>query len=93
MTAEELEALIAKKLLSKHMAELTWSEIVSVVGGSSAQQKAALVQRFANNRGRQAGEAMQKAINAKMKSDAEAEAATMMADSSLSQTELERIFG
>ena len=93
MTPEELEALIARKLFSKHMAELTWSEIVGVVGGSTQQQKDALVQRFSEGRGGQAGEAMQKAINIKMRSDAEDEAAAMMADNALSSAELLRIFG
>ena len=93
MTPEELEALIARKLFSKHMAELTWSEIVGVVGGSTQEQKNALVQRFSEGKGSQAGEAMQKAINIKMRSDAEAEAAAMMADNTLSSAELLRIFG
>ena len=93
MTPEELEALIAKKLFSKHMAELTWAEIVSVVGGSTTEQKQALVQRFSQGKGDQAGQAIQKAINIKLRSDAEAEAAAMMADNTLSSAELLRIFG
>lgn len=93
MTPEQLEALIADKLYSKHMAELTKQEVTSIVGGATPQQWAALVSMFANNRGDKAGEAIQKAINAKMKEDAEAEAAAMMADNSLSSTELLRIFG
>ena len=93
MTPEELEALIARKLFSKHMAELTWTEIVGVIGGSNQQQKDALVSMFSNGRGANAGEAMQNAINAKMRTDAETEAAAMMADNTLSSAELQRIFG
>ena len=93
MTPEELEALIAKKLFHKHMEELTWAEIVSVVGGANQQQKDSLVNMFSNNQGCNAGKAMQNAISAQMTSDAEAEAAAMMADTTLSSSELLRIFG
>ena len=93
MTLTELEARIARMLFAKHRDELTWAKITSIVGNATQAQKDALVGMFSNGRGRQAGEALQKAIDAKMRADAAAEAATMMADTSLSQTELERIFG
>lgn len=93
MTLAELEARIARMLFAKHRDELTWADIVSIVGNATQAQKDALVATFSSGKGRQAGEALQKAIDGKMRTDAAAEAATMMADTSLSQTELERIFG
>lgn len=93
MTPEQLQAMIASNLYSRHLSELTWAEVVSVVGGATPGQKAVLVDLFSKNNGCQAGQAMQKAINARMKNDAVTEAAAMMADDSLTTAELLRVYG
>lgn len=90
MTPEELEALIAKKLFSKHLEELTWQEVVSVIG---LPERTLIVQALQNGQGVRIGHALQAKVYEKLRSDAATEAASMMADNSLSEAELLRIFG
>ena len=90
MTPEELEALIAKKLFSKHLEELTWTEVASVIG---ANERAAIVGALQKGQGVTIGSALQAKVYEKLREDAATEAAAMMADNTLSEAELLRIFG
>lgn len=93
MTPEELEALIAKRLYRKHKDELVLAEVTSAFAALNVSEKALVVDALKVDNERLVGRIIQKAVNDAMKVDAAAEAAAMMADNSLDQTELERIFG
>ena len=93
MTTEEFEAFIARRLAAKHLAELSWSELVSIIGGANTAQRNTLITMFKDGNGNTAGEVMQSAIVKQMESDALAVAKSMLSNGSLSQAELLRIFG
>ena len=93
MTREELEALIAGRLLKKYYKDTSWSDITGVVGAMSSADRMQLVTYFSKGDGRMAGELIQEHLYAKFALDAADEAETMLADNTLTYAELVRIFG
>ena len=88
-----LRQIIISKLRPQLRDALTWADIATLIGGMSAAQKAVLVNAIKHNDAAALGNRILAVVNAKIEADAASEATTMLADNTLTATEIERIIG
>lgn len=91
MDLEEIKRRLAKRLLSQKQKELAWSDVQGLADRLGPAERAELLQAVRAGRAAPIGRLMVKSAAKLAKSLAETEAATMVADSSLTLEELERI--
>jgi len=87
-----IEEKIATKLLPEFMDNLTWTQVVAAVQFMGATGKANIVSGIQNDQPEDVGTVLHTAVFTYLQSLARADADTMMADDSLSRTELDRLF-
>ena len=92
LTPEQLEERVSKRVLPKARQEFTWGEFVSMVQGLGLERRNELLEMFVNNQGEAAGRILQSEYDSATKANAASEAATILANSSISGAELDRVF-
>ena len=93
LTKEQIKARLVAKLLPKYKDGLTWSQLVSAVQASNATDKTSIVAAIADGAAHEAGLILSRLIINELTSLAETEADNMLADDTLSLTELDRLYG
>lgn len=91
LTKEQLTKVVANRLLAKHYKALGWSDVNQVMSSPGAAAKAEIVTALINKQPKAAGEVLLRLIDKRVKAKAEAEAASMLLDDSLTLEELETI--
>lgn len=91
MTKEELKAILVKRIAPKRRVALVWSDVTAAVGAATQADKDELVQHIRDGNARLLGDRLLALVAARVKTQSEAEADTILADDSLTLTELERI--
>jgi len=89
-TKAQLEARIAKKLLSKKLREVTWSDLIGVLDGLSPADKATILVAVRSTKPPRIGKVILAAIVLWARAAAETEAGVILSDDSVSLTELVR---
>lgn len=90
-TKEEMAVILSKRLVSQKLSESTWSDLVLAISGSTAQQKEWLVKHIAQNKHKQVGEALHKALVKNAEDRAKLDVDAMLADDTLSLAELDTL--
>jgi len=93
MTRAQVIADIKSRLVNKRVSELVWGDITASVVALNAGQKQAIVTAFRSQDPQRVSRLLFRAVHNKVVADAQTEADAMMADDSLSLTELQRILG
>ncbi len=93
LTQIQLEARIANDLINKYVDVMTWGDVVSGAQSASAADKAEITSAFKKRNFAVMGKTLGKLILAELLSQAEDEAATILADGQLSVTEVNRWLG
>jgi len=93
MTRAQVIANIKSRLVNKRVSELVWGDITASVVALNAGQKQAIVTAFRSQDPQRVSRLLFRAVHNKVVADAQTEADAMMADDSLSLTELQRILG
>jgi len=92
-TQAEVQDAIKKRLIRKQFADAAWSDIVAAVQASTGAQRNQVVVAVQEQDMRRLGQALGAMLKAWAETAADAEAAAIVADSTLSFDELERVYG
>ena len=82
---------IARRLRTQYATTITWAQFVSAMGDLSAAEKAQLVGAVRLGNAQGAGETLVRQVREWAQTQAVAEATTMLADDSISLTELDKV--
>ena len=86
-----IRELILSRLRPKIRGALVWSDIATLIGGLSAQQKGVILAEVKAQNGCAVGNRILAVINAKVEELAQAEATSMLQDGALSADDIARI--
>ena len=92
LTRAEILQKVETRLLQVKQSELVWGDIVAAVGGADTASKVQIVNAIKGKDGSVLSNLIFDLIADKVSTDARSEAASLMADDSLSLTDLQRIF-
>lgn len=93
MTPEEFKRKARTRLRAKRLQELVWSDVASAVSGSDSTFKARIVEAIKKESPGDIGRLVANLMIEQIKTEAEAELDTIVADGQLSLDEFDRIFG
>lgn len=91
-TREQILEKLSGKLAQKHQNEIKWQSVVSAIGGSDVQTKAAIVQAIKKKDSRALSDIIFGLVGDEVDASAKAEAESMMSNDNLTLTDLQRIF-
>lgn len=90
-TKEEMVKIISQRLISKHFASSDWGHLVGSIQGATNQQKNKLVGLIVQNRNKEVGEMLSKALLQNAEERAEAEVDAILADDVINLQELNEL--
>ena len=90
-TKEEMISILSQRLVSKQLTASTWSDLVDSISGSTQNQKDNLVRKLAQNRHKEAGEMLSKALLINAEQRAKAEVDALLQDDVLTLAELDTL--
>ena len=90
-TKDEMATLLSRKLVSAKMDDSSWSDLVTAIQATTAQEKTWLVKQIAQAKYREVGQALHTALLKDAESRAKTEVDTMLADDTLTLAELDTL--
>jgi hypothetical protein len=87
------QRVITSRLLSKRKRELIWASVINAMNAANTGNQNALLNALRNDQPSNVYRAFRRILDNQLKGEASAEAAAILADSSLTLAELERVFG
>jgi len=91
LTKEQITARLARHLVDDRISGLTWAQLILAVQAMSSEQRAALLAALQERAAQQIGEVLRGAVQAWARTQAQADAATMLTNDCLSLEDLETI--
>jgi uncharacterized protein YpbB len=91
LTKDQIVARLARHLVDDRISALTWAQLILAVQAMTTEQRAALLAAVQNRATQQIGDTLKTAVQNWARTQAQADAATMLANDVLSLDDLEKI--